>query len=72
MDAINDTDHRLANLEIKLGLAEDMLDQMNQTLFRQQQLIERLARELGDLRHQVPDSGGGAFRSLLDDVPPHY
>lgn len=67
-----DIDRRLADLEIKLGLADDMLDQLNQTLFRQQQLIERLAREIGDLRQQVPESAGGAFRSLQDDVPPHY
>jgi len=72
MDETNDTERRLTDLEIKLGLADDMLDQLNQTLFRQQQMIERLARELNELRHQVPDSAGGTFRSLHDDIPPHY
>lgn len=72
MDTATDTDRRLTELEIKLGLADDMLDQLNQTLFRQQQLIERLARELDELRHQVPEGAGGAFRSLHDEVPPHY
>ncbi|CAM3725818.1 SlyX family protein [Bordetella tumulicola] len=72
MDASSDTDRRLADLEIKLGLADDMLDQLNQALFRQQQLIERLARELGELRQQVPEGAGGSFRSLRDEIPPHY
>lgn len=72
MNAAADTDRRLSDLEIKLGLADDMLDQLNKTLFRQQQMIERLARELGELRQQVPDSAGGSFRSLRDEIPPHY
>ena len=72
MNAATDTDRRLTDLEIKLGLADDMLDQLNKTLFRQQQMIERLARELGELRQQVPDSAGGSFRSLRDEIPPHY
>lgn len=72
MDSATDTERRLNDLEIKLGLADDMLDQLNQTLFRQQQLIERLARDVAELRSQVPDSAGGAFRSLHDEIPPHY
>jgi SlyX protein len=72
MESPNPTERRLTELEIKLALAEDMLDQMNQTLFRQQQLIERLGREVADLRDQVPDGGQGAFRSLRDEIPPHY
>ena len=67
-----DTDRRVTELEIKIGLAEDMLDQLNQTLFRQQQLIERLAREMADLRQQVPDSLGSRSRNPIDDIPPHY
>jgi len=72
MTASTDTEQRLANLEIKLGLADDMLDQLNQALFRQQQLIDRLLRELAELRQQVPDGAGAGFRSLRDEIPPHY
>ncbi|CAP43295.1 conserved hypothetical protein [Bordetella petrii] len=67
-----DTERRLADLEIKLGLADDMLDQLNQALFRQQQQIDRLLRELAELRQQMPDSAGAGFRSLRDELPPHY
>ena len=72
MNAATDTERRLFDLEVKLGLADDMLDQLNQTLFRQQQLIERLARELAELRQQVPDSTSGNARNLRDEIPPHY
>ena len=72
MTASTDTEQRLANLEIKLGLADDMLDQLNQALFRQQQLIDRLLRELAELRQQVPDGAGAGLRSLRDEIPPHY
>jgi len=72
MNAAVDTDRRLTDLEVKLGLADDMLDQLNKTLFRQQQMIERLARELGELRQQMPDSAGSNFRSLRAEIPPRY
>ncbi|MVW72062.1 MULTISPECIES: SlyX family protein [unclassified Bordetella] len=72
MESANPTERRLTDLEIKLAMAEDMLDQLNQTVFRQQQLIERLGREIVALRDQVPDSAQGAFRSLRDEIPPHY
>ncbi|HYG46198.1 MAG TPA: SlyX family protein [Bordetella sp.] len=72
MTAPIDTERRLADLEIKLGLADDMLDQLNQALFRQQQQIDRLLRELAELRQQMPDGAGGGQGSLRDELPPHY
>jgi SlyX protein len=71
MDNSHDTDRRLTDLEVKASFTEDLLDQLNQTIFRQQQMIERLARELATLRDQMPE-GGGQFRSLRDELPPHY
>jgi len=64
-------EHRLDELEIKASFTEDLLDQLNETIVRQQKLIEHLARELADLRQQVPE-GGAAFRSLREELPPHY
>ncbi|MGN6580684.1 MAG: SlyX family protein [Bordetella sp.] len=67
----NETERRLTELEIKLGFAEDTLDQLNHTIFRQQQQIDLLLRELAELRRQMPvDSGRGG--SLRDELPPHY
>ncbi|MEO8543886.1 MAG: SlyX family protein [Betaproteobacteria bacterium] len=72
MDQPQLIDHRLTNLEIKASFTDDLLDEINQTLYRQQQLIERLTRELQNLREQAPDAGSGASRGLRDELPPHY
>ncbi|AVO47915.1 SlyX protein [Melaminivora suipulveris] len=66
-----DVDARLEALEVKAAYAEDLLDQLNLLVYRQQQTIERLQTELADVRRQVPE-GGGAPRSLRDELPPHY
>lgn len=63
---------RLAELEIKVGLADDLIDQLNQTLFRQQQQIEFLAKELTSLRQQMPHERNTQLPSLRDELPPHY
>ncbi len=65
-------EQRLTDLEIKTGLADDMLDQLNQTIFRQQQLIDALARELNTLRQQLPQDRNTSLQNLRDELPPHY
>lgn len=66
-------DQRLTELEIKASYAEDLMDSLNETVIRQQQHIDFLLRELGQLRmQQQQDGGAGASRSLRDELPPHY
>lgn len=67
-----DTARRLEALEIKASFMEDLLDQLNLTIYRQQDLIDRLAREVIELRRQAPEGGAGAPRNLRDELPPHY
>ena len=67
-----DTQARLEALEVKAAYAEDLLDQLNLALYRQQQVIEQLRAELAELRRQVPEGGAAAVRSLRDELPPHY
>ena len=66
------TVHRLNDLEIKASYTEDLLDQLNLAVYRQQQQIDDRARELLRLRQQVPEGGGAAPRNLRDELPPHY
>lgn len=66
------TDQRLTELEIRASYTEDLLDQMNLALYRQQQQIDRLVQELAHLRQQMPEPGGAAPRNLRDELPPHY
>jgi len=65
-------EQRLMELEIKASYAEDLLDRLNELVYRQQEQIDRLQRELAVLRHQLPEAGPAPFRSLRDELPPHY
>ena len=68
----NDQANRLDELEVKILLADDMLDQLNQTIFRQQQQIDALAQEIRSLRQQLPQDRNTSGTALLDELPPHY
>ena len=68
----NDDANRLNELEVKIVLADDMLDQLNQTIFRQQQQIDALAQEIRSLRQQLPQDRNTSGTALLDELPPHY
>ena len=63
---------RLENLEIKASFTEDLLDQLNLTIYRQQELIDRLTHEVIQLRQQAPEGGSNGSRNLRDELPPHY
>lgn len=74
-DASAAVQRRLDDLEIKASYTEDLLDQLNLTAHRQQELIDRLVREVVQLRQQAPsvDGGfGGAGAGASDERPPHY
>lgn len=66
------TDKRLTDLEVKSAFMEDLVDHLNQQVARQQQQIDLLIQEVLRLREQAADAGSGTFRSLRDDIPPHY
>jgi SlyX protein len=73
MDIPAPIENRLIDLEIKAGFTEDLLDQLNAQVFRQQQQIDALIQELRTLRDRMPEGGSGAdVRNLRDEIPPHY
>ena len=63
---------RINELEVKLGFAEDLLEELNRTVYRQQQQIDRLYLEVRELREQLASAAPGEGRSLRDEIPPHY
>lgn len=65
-------ENRLTELEIKLGLAEELLEELNRSVFRQQQQIGQLQQEVRLLHLQVQDSMPDEQRVPGDEVPPHY
>ncbi len=67
------TSRRLTDLEIKTSFQEDLLEQLNQVVYQQQLKIDQLAEELARLRQQLQDNASTpTFRSLRDELPPHY
>ncbi|SHN33361.1 SlyX family protein [Rhizobacter sp. OV335] len=72
MDFQHETDQRLTALEIKASFTEDLLDALNALVARQQQQIEQMASQIALLRQQGAGQDAGAFRSLRDELPPHY
>ncbi len=64
---------RLTELEIKLAYAEDLLETLNLTVFRQQEQIEFLQKQLREVYNQVQGLAvAGEGRTLRDEIPPHY
>ena len=63
---------RLNDLEIKISYTEDMVDELNLTVFRQQQQIDQLIRQVTALGEQVQNVAPPEQLSLRDELPPHY
>ena len=69
----NELAERLTELEIKSSYAEDLLEQLNMTIYRQQQQIDSLILQVTQLKQQSQNAGqDGAARNLRDELPPHY
>jgi len=65
-------DDRLEKMETRLALSEDLLDEVNKTVYRQQQRIEQLQREVVSLHEQLRAALPNEPRNLNDEIPPHY
>ena len=63
---------RVTELEVKSAFAEELLDALNATVYRQQQQLDRLLREVGELREQLLAAAPAESRSLREEIPPHY
>ena len=65
-------ENRLEKIENKLSLAEDLLEELNTTVYRQQRQIERMQNEIVTLRQQLQASMPAEQRNPGDEIPPHY
>ncbi len=68
-------EQRLTDLEIKASFGEDLLDELNRVVVRQQDEIATLVRELRELRERLPDADSAALAGGLQaaqELPPHY
>jgi len=72
MEHLHRIEQRLTDLENKASFTEDLVDHLNQLVVQQQGQIDLLTREVAQLRQQAPEGEPGEFRSLRDELPPHY
>ena len=67
---------RIDELEAKLSFAEDLIDELNRSVFRQQEQLDLLQQQI-ILLHQHLQSVAQSVtpnetRNLRDELPPHY
>jgi SlyX protein len=65
-------DERITNLEVKLSFSEDLLEELNQTVYKQQQQIDALIQEVKALKLQMASQLPSDGISARDEIPPHY
>ena len=65
-------DKRLAEIEIKLSFSEDLLEELNRVVYRQQKQIDQLQEAVRALRLQLAASMPGEADNAAQEKPPHY
>ncbi|HCY62829.1 MAG TPA: SlyX protein [Oxalobacteraceae bacterium] len=66
-------ENRLVDIEIKLARQEDLVDTLNQTIYRQQKKIDELEALCSALARRLKELQQGASeRGPAHEIPPHY
>ncbi len=64
---------RLIDIESKLAFQEDQIEEMNKTIYQQQQRIERLEAICEALAKQMRSlAEAGNEKAAANERPPHY
>lgn len=65
-------EERIINLEVKFTHQDEFLYELNKIVIAQQATIEKLQKDLQELKLVNAESDVSPNRSLRDDIPPHY
>ena len=71
----NDTEARLAELEIQVALQNDLLDSLNDTVARLQQSLDLQQAQLRLLYGRLQEKDGSGSNQTFNpaaEIPPHY
>jgi len=66
------SDDHLVAIETKLSYQEDLLDELNSIVIRQQKEIDSLKRELLLLQKKITTINESTENIDIDERPPHY
>ena len=68
------SEERLVNIETKIAFQEDLIEELNKTVYQQQKMLgrleatcEALARHIASLAESVNEG-----KAVTDERPPHY
>ncbi|MFA6237744.1 MAG: SlyX family protein [Bacteriovorax sp.] len=65
-------EERIKDLEIKFSHQDEFILELNKIVTAQQLLVEKLQKEVLELKLSQSENASAAGRTLADDVPPHY
>ena len=64
---------RFAEIETKLAFQEDTINDLSDTVYRQQKQIDELHETIRHMMQEMTDgSSASPGRNLKDEKPPHY
>jgi len=68
------SEERLINIETKIAYQEDTIEELNKTIYQQQQKLERLEALYKSLAGQVVSLAQSVNdnKPIQDERPPHY
>jgi SlyX protein len=67
------TDERLVNIETKIAFQEDLIEELNKVVYRQQQQLNQLEAICTSLtRHIQSLAEAGTESKPANEMPPHY
>ncbi|MDQ9169515.1 SlyX family protein [Oxalobacteraceae bacterium R-40] len=66
-------EERIMDIEVRLARQEDLIDTLNQTVFRQQKKIDELEALCTALARRIKEVADNLSEEApLDERPPHY
>jgi SlyX protein len=65
-------ENQLVELEIKIARHEDLMEALNQTVYRQQKKIDELEALCSALARRIKDMSDDGGQGLAHERPPHY
>jgi len=70
---VEDLNERITELELRFMHQEQTIQELNETVYRQEQLITRLERDVALISEQMRTSAASSGREPdSEERPPHY
>ncbi len=67
------TEQRLENIEAKITFQEDLIEELNKTVYQQQQRLERLKTVCESLARHIQSLAEARHEGMpANERPPHY